>query len=564
MAEKQKALTISRRNFFKKGVAFGVGATAVTELGPAETKAAAQNRVGWDRVADVVVVGAGAAGLPAAIMARDQGASVIVVEMNHDIGGHGMCSGGRIPLGGGTSWQKKYGITDSADQVYLDHTSYLARRFRYADRELVRVWADENAPTFEFLIDNGVKFIDRPPPRVTIAGPDFEQAGTVPRVFQTEVYSDDLNETINGREGSGLVRPLEKSARAKGVEFLLQHRMTSIIRESPSSGRVLGITAKYQARDVRVQARKGVILVTGGHTSNVEFRRMFDPRLTEEYQTTGEPWSQQTGDGEIQAMAIGAALWGTANQTCESGSAITKTGQIGCRWGYQNLKWKPESPVFSRAGASGLTVSDFQNVILVNQVGLRFWNEMAGYRDFDFLNACLGMNGNLGTNGKKLNGGGPIWAIFDSDAVKRERWDPRPPNVDRNGWFFSADTIAELAGKIVNPYQLQPVPARALEDTVAKYNSYVEAGKDPDFGKPTPRYKLQTPPFYAAWSTPILHDTLTGLKTNTKCQVTDIHNQVIPGLYCAGECQGGFALHGLPRVLVFGRIAGREAARAKA
>jgi succinate dehydrogenase/fumarate reductase flavoprotein subunit len=104
------------------------------------------------------------------------------------------------------------------------------------------------------------------------------------------------------------------------------------------------------------------------------------------------------------------------------------------------------------------------------------------------------------------------------------------------------------------------MPASALEASIAKYNSFVEAQKDSEFGKPAPKYKFQTPPFYAAWSTPILHDTLTGLKINRKCQVIDVHGQVIPGLYCAGESAGGFALHGLPRVTVFGRIAGREAA----
>ena len=199
---------------------------------------------------------------------------------------------------------------------------------------------------------------------------------------------------------------------------------------------------------------------------------------------------------------------------------------------------------------------------MVNQVGQRFWNEVD--ETYDFLSACLGTNGNLGRSGGKANGGGPIWAIFDADAARREGWDPKPPNVDPNGWFFSADSLAALAGKIANPYQRQPIPASVLEATVAKYNSFVEAGKDAEFNKPSPKYKVQTPPFYAAWSTPILHDTLAGLKISTKCQVMDVHGQVIPGLYCAGESAGGFALHGLPRVTVFGRIAGREAARAKA
>jgi len=541
---------VSRRDFFRKGAIVGAGTAALAGEAGAQTAA---SRLHFDRTADVVVVGAGASGLPAAIMARDQGASVILLDANHDIGGHSMVSGGRIPLGGGTILQKKFGVEDSADQVFIDHTATSNPEFRFGDRELIRAWADENAATFDFLMANGVIFDEVAPTKVN--------GGTVPRLFIAKPYSDNLNETINGSPGSGLARHLEKSARAKGVSILLNHRMTSVLRESPMSGRVLGVKVSADGREINIRATRGVILATGGHTGNIEFRRMFDPRLTEEYQTAGEPWTVQNADGERAAMDVGASLWATSNCANERGLNVTKTMHIGCRYGYNNLKWDPKSPMFAKAGASGLTVHDFQDVILVNQVGQRFWNEVD--RTFDFLNACLGTNGNTG-KGKKINGGGPIWAIFDADAVKREGWDPKPPNVDHNGWFFEAPTLVELAQKIANPHQLQPIPARALEETVAKYNSFVDAGKDADFGKPKPKYKVQTAPFYAAWSTPILHDCLTGLRINTKCQVIDIHGRVIPGLYAAGETAGGFALHGLPRVTVFGRIAGREAALSKA
>jgi urocanate reductase len=554
MGDKRKPCSTSRRDFIKEGTAAGVGAVALVGLGSHEAAAAVQDQVKWDRAADVVVVGAGASGLPAAIMARDGGSSVIVLEENHDIGGHAMVSGGFIPLGGGTPMQKKYGIEDSADQVYLDHTNHRIPEGKFGDRELIRVWADESLSTVEFLSANGVRFVDRLP--------TIEDGGSVPRRLQAELFSSDLKETINGRNGSGVVRPLEKSARAKGVEFLLRHKMTRIIRERASSGNVLGVTATVDGRAVNVRARKGVILATGGHSSNVAFRRMFDPRLTEEYQTAGLPYSRQDADGELAAMELGAALWATSNQACENDKAVTKTRHIGCRWGYANLKWKPESPVFHLARASGLTVTDYQNVILVNQVGRRFWNEFD--ESYNFINACLGTNGNLGRTIGKANGGGPIWAIFDSDAVTREKWDPAPPQVDPDGWFFRANSVAELAGTIISPHQHQPIPARALEDTIARYNSHVDAGRDPDFGKPAPKFKIQTAPFYAAWSTPIVHDTQTGLKINTRCQVIDVHDKVIPGLFAAGEVAGGFALHGLPRVIVFGRIAGREAARSGA
>ena len=107
---------MNRRTFIKDG-ARGVGATALAGVAMQTVDVAAQRVTKWDRVADVVIAGAGASGLCAAIMARDQGASVLVIDQNHDIGGHAMVSGGRIPLGGGTRLQKKFGVVDSADQV---------------------------------------------------------------------------------------------------------------------------------------------------------------------------------------------------------------------------------------------------------------------------------------------------------------------------------------------------------------------------------------------------------------------------------------------------------------
>jgi succinate dehydrogenase/fumarate reductase flavoprotein subunit len=135
------------------------------------------------------------------------------------------------------------------------------------------------------------------------------------------------------------------------------------------------------------------------------------------------------------------------------------------------------------------------------------------------------------------------------------------PYVDiAGGFFFSANTIAELAGNIVNKYQRKPMPTSALDNTVTKYNSFVEGGKDADFGKPAPKYKIAKPPFYAAWATPVIHDSRAGLRINGKCQVVDLNGNVIPGLYCGGESAGGFSMHGLARCTTQGRIAGINAA----
>ena len=87
------------------------------------------------------------------------------------------------------------------------------------------------------------------------------------------------------------------------------------------------------------------------------------------------------------------------------------------------------------------------------------------------------------------------------------------------GFFFSADTLAELARKIVMKYQRVPMPPDNLQRTVARYNSFVDSGVDEDFGKPKPLYKIATPPFYAAWATPVIHDTAHG----------PAHQRALPG-----------------------------------
>jgi urocanate reductase len=542
---RKDAESVSRRAFLSNSAA-GVGAAALAGVGVDDAWAQARR---WDLSADVVIIGAGVSGLAAAITARDSGASVISVEENFDIGGRGMLSGGRVHLGGGHALQQKAGIKDSADQIFKDWVRHDATVARYSDRDLVRVFADENVATFNFLVENGVEFHEKP------IGP--EAASTVPRTFVAVEWQnqDEIYAPGGGRNGSGLVRRLEQSARRKGVQILLRHEMKSIVREHASSGKVLGITVAHPGGTLNIEARKGVIIATGGHTGNVNFRRTFDPRLTEEYQQACLPYVFQGAKGELAAMEIGASLWATANQTSESGSAITKTRHVGCRWGYSSLVFQPDSKLFPLAKATGLTVSDWQNMIFVNQNGQRFWNEVDG--SYRFFAAAMSYNGDR----SKLNGGGPIWAIFDADAVSREKWDPNPPNVDANGYFYTADTIAELAPKIRNPHQKKPMSGAVLQESVNRYNAFVAAGADADFKKPTPMYKIEKPPFYAAWATPILHDTLTGLRTNTNGEVIDIHGAVIPGLYCAGESQGGFAQHGLARCMVFGRVAARNAAK---
>jgi succinate dehydrogenase/fumarate reductase flavoprotein subunit len=531
---------IDRRSFLASGAAV---------VAVAETPAAHAAEVGWDREADVVVIGAGAGGLVAAIAAREKGASVLIVEKNFDIGGRAMMSFGGLYIGGGNRLQKAKGVEDSPDRAFEDWSRPEKPMGRFSDRALVRTWADNNLELFDWLERHGVKWeayrgvpdrLDRNRTRLNVVRwPD---------------------EPTTPARGSGFVRPLEKTARAMGIEILLQQQMTKIHRES--AGRVTGISTievddwyRPKTRTMNIRARKGVIIATGGCAGNPVFRTMFDVRLTAEYQAENSEWTQRTGDGEIAAMEIGAALGATACQTTQDDNLITK-GRMGKKSNGTITELYPTSRHFFRARALGLVVKDYQNVILVKENGLRFYNETATTRDYEYYAAALAWTGDP----SKFNGGGPIWAIFDADAVSREAWDVTPPHVDPDGYFFSADTIEELAGKIVNEYQWRPMPPAALRKSVERYNSFVDTGIDADFKKPRPMFKIAKPPFYAAWLTPAIHDSYTGIRISTSAQVIDLRGAVIPGLYACGDSAGGFGQHGICRAATFGRIAGFHAA----
>jgi len=321
-----KGQPLARRGFVQK--AAGLSAAALGGLGTSALDAATAKRH-WELSADVVVIGSGAAGLPASISAAEQGATVLVIEQNYDIGGHGIQSGGNVALGGGTSLQKKYGIEDSPDLMFNDLAAW--HDYRFSDREILRAFCDESPATFEFLLAHGVKFPDASPIGSDGGPQNVKRAQVVIWNGGASTFAP------NAGNGTSLMRPLEASARKLGVKILLQHSMTGLIREQQFTGKVLGITATHDGKTLNIQAKRGVVLSTGGHTSNVNFRRMFDPRLTEEYQVVGEPYSKQTADGEIAAMQVGASLWGAACQTVETQARshiFEKPYCIGNQYGY--------------------------------------------------------------------------------------------------------------------------------------------------------------------------------------------------------------------------------------
>lgn len=594
----------NRREF----LAGSIGGALFGAISPAFAAAPQKLPQKWDYTADVVVIGAGATGMPAAISARDAGLSVLVVDANYDIGGHAILSAGNVPLGGGTSAQKQYGIKDDPETLFKDLTDWSVVEsggqpdYRYNDRAVQHALAYNEAPTFEFLLANGVRFAKKAPDN-----DGGHAVGVSARRENHCVWVEGQSaESPAGTGGTDLMRSLEKSARAKGVKFILNHHMNELFRDE--SGRVVGLRATYSpkinpttnqplksfrtdgnidttAKEVTVRANKAVVIATGGNSSNVNFRRIFDPRLTEEIACAAAEYSPQDASGELAAVAIGASLWGAANQAMDRNGSLRKRPLIGTRTNY--VPWTPKSPLFPLVKYTGLHIRNWQDAIIVNQAGRRFYNEMENgypygshegfykdgkpyvhgdwrnttrnpYKPRNYIDAALQIN--EGSTGPDFSAG-PQWAIFDAEAVKRERMKIGPNSADPN-LFFTANTLEELADKINTcTWQKYKMKGDVLKASVERYNQMVAAGKDTDFDKPSPKFPIKTGPFYAAWATFVVHDSYAGLRINENCQVVDFSGKVIDGLYCGGESAGGCSQHGLGRCLTQGYIIGHHVAR---
>ncbi|MCL2631689.1 MAG: FAD-dependent oxidoreductase, partial [Coriobacteriia bacterium] len=494
---------LSRRDFLK-GAALSASGAAFFTLAACNNQqagnsgggggggAAASGLPNWDYEAEVVIVGGGIVGLVAAIRAIDQGASVIVVEANYACGGHAMTSGGHVHLGAGTAVQKRMGVVDSADQYYLDHTAPFQRLDSKNIREVVRGAANYHAVAFDFIIENG--WVHQPDETLRGGG----GTDTVNRTITTDMTGWESVNPMGSDSiplGPGLCRPLEKSAREKGVEFIMNHHMDKIWRD-PASGNVVGITASYSPRimpgeteplvdfdeflngnidtveEVNVKATKGVVVATGGSSSNWKFHSLFDPRYGPEHAdgVGGDPYSFQDASGELAIIAIGGTIAAT-----EVGINVAKARAVGTQYGYRHKTISSDAPVFPLLRSYGICIDpdrvNEDGMIYVNMLGQRFSNEDAS--SADYWERLLG-SAIVEEDGEIKRLAGPIWAIFD-DAWAQEKSFALdgPPDIDwEDGFIFKADTLEELADKVVNRhYEQHKMPAANLAATVARYNT---------------------------------------------------------------------------------------------
>ena len=425
-----------------------------------------------------------------------------------------------------------------------------------------------------------------------------------------------------GCVGGGYVisRSVEWAARKAGVRFMMNRHLDEIIREGGDSGRIIGVKASYTPRFspstgerlesfwsngnieetkrvIYIRARRAVVVGTGGWQGNIPFRTQFDPRQsgpTMQYAIGHMGPLHMDASGILAGIKVGAGLGGLFQAYGHSSATPRLSSNLGLSSNSDRVM--PGSPHFEFIGSWGISIGNagWEYIIAVNQVGKRFHDEIstAGQRNseakyplgsagtnkpftpLDWRNASVehikstyawghgsdaAMAMNEGSRAPDYSAG-PVWAIFDQAAVDANDWQIRYPFIadPPNGYFFKADTIAELA-RLVIGNQFQHMPLKYLEETVAKFNGFVDAGKDEDFEKPT-MHRIDTAPFYAAIIPLSVNDSYGGLKIDGHAQVIDIYGKPIPGLFAGGEASGGGRQHGIGRACVTGYMAGTYAA----
>lgn len=490
--------------------------------------------------ADLIIVGAGGAGLSAAVTAKDLGVkNVLVLEKMPVIGGNTLRCASAFNAAD-PDRQKALPMTETLKEAVVK-----AINEKPVSEEHAKLMADVKAKYEAYLKSGSKTLFDCPEWHALQTYNGGDKVGQIPLIRQ---YSNNVLDTLHWMQskgspvmdrvsqgagalwqrthqldapaGLGLIDPLYQAAVKQGVNFKLGMRVQDLILND--KGRVIGVTATDKVGNkYEFTSKDGVILATGGYSQNKEMRQKSAPHLTSEMVSTNQPGA--TGDGIIIAIRHGADTTGM-NYVQVYPLATPGTGALQGR---------------------ARKMSGLDDVIDVNKNGERFVKEDA--RRDEFVAAI------------KKQPGGVVYDINDSSIVKPlNSFNEDVETLVSIGRIYKADSLADLAKQL-------GMPADKLEATVAEFNKMVEAKKDPKFGRKLFDRPIVKPPFYATPRAPSIHHTMGGLQISTNAQVLDKNGKPIPGLYAAGEVTGG--IHGSNRlggnatadVLTFGRIAAKSA-----
>ncbi len=462
----------------------------------------------WDREADVLVVGLGAAGAAAALEAARAGAETLVLERAGAGGGTSAMSGGVLYLGGGTALQKACGFDDTPEAM----RAYLgASCGEGPDEAKLALYCEGSVEHYEWLVARGVPF--KPVFHPGVSGEPPNDDGLVwSGSERAHPYRELAPPAPRGhvpqqdhQAGPLLMQKLVAAVEASPARVAANHRCVALVQQD--DGRVVGVRTAHFGEEVAIRARRGVVLTTGGFVHDDAMLEAHAPAARRCRIRVGAEGDDGSG------IRLGVAAGGATLHMDALSISLPATQPWGLKRG-----------------------------LLVNARGERFINEDAYY-------------GRLGEHAL-LHHDGRAWLVVDDDVFEKPDY---PREVAAVG-----ETPSELEREL-------GLPDGSLARTLETYNAHAARGEDPRFHKAAEWVRpLASPPFgafdctversiYAAF-------TLGGLRTDVDGRVLDARGDAIPGLLAAGRSTSGLAVGGYSSGLslgdgtFFGRRAGRAAA----
>ena len=515
---------------------------ALTEAGlnPDDYMAKADKTANGETVsydADVVVIGAGGAGMTAAMTAADAGQKVVILESQAMVGGNSARA-----TGGMNAAKTVYQDENEFDQAAGVEKTLATAAEKYADNETITAlaktvseqWAAYQANPTGYFDSVELMELDTMVGGKGINNPELVETlceGTADAIDWLDENGITLHNvsSFGGASVKRIHRPvneegkvvsvgaymiplLQENCEKRGIDIVLNTTVDTILTDA--NGAAVGVSGTDKDGNTVVVNAKSVILATGGFGANLDMVTQYKPELAG-FMTTNAAGAQ--GQGIEMATAIGA---GTVDMdqiqihpTVEANTAALIT-----------------------EGLRG------DGAILVNANGERFIDEV-GTRD-------------VVSAAEIAQPGSYSWLIVDQAMVDASSV---IQGYIKKGYTKTGATYEELAKEL-------DVDPATFANTMETWNSYVEAKNDPDFGRTSFANPLNNGPYYAIKVTAGVHHTMGGVTINSATEVLKEDGTVIPGLFAAGEVTGG--VHGANRLggtavadfVVFGRIAGESAA----
>lgn len=555
----------SRRSFLTSAGAVLAG-TALTACGDSDSDNGSSNEtpITFDRSTDVLVLGTGFAGLSAAISAHDAGAQVLVLEKTDEAHAGG---GSRVSGQGIMIPDVNYGAQFFANMA-ADHMS-----FYKSHPEVIEAWVTE--------LNKNLTWVPQIIGKPLAPLPNGQFA-------PEEIWLDPDKTTraygIDNGQGTGLSfnavlwNPFKKAFDSRSIEVLYETPATKLLTDS--KGNVLGVTATSNGKSINIQAKKGVILATGGYEFNDVLKENY---LHGPIYGFGNPWN--TGDGVRMAQELGADLW----HMNDAQGPIMLVFLNGYKDASGNQKYlDPNIPA-----EVPFTVSlKGSSYIYVDKTGKRFMNEGKPAQHGRGLDELFFYDGSgqvyIGNPTPKQTScypRNPAWFVFDESvrtagaightlgaAGLAFGWTGFPGNTT---YSWSTDNSAEVAnGVILKADDLASleaqmgVPPGNLQATVAKWNGDMTASPAADtmFGRTSKLVPLASSgPYYAMRYYPGMVNTQGGPRRNQNAQIVRPDDTPIPRLYSAGELGSIYTWHyngggNISECIAYGRLAGEKAA----